>query len=463
MTEEFETFRDHFLSLYQSIVTDVAKRVDATPSVPSKDGRTARALERSASATLPEFAAQIAQREFTKQRGLPSSAPSNALSERALATGDSARVCAELAFRYLKARLRGDAETLLAVESEFRASICDPAWATTIDEYLSFFGPSGIRREIPYVRAASVGDRVVTIPANARLALAGDWGTGAQPAIQILKLIRDMKPDLFVHLGDIYYSGTPSECVSGFKSIIDAVLRAGDHSVPVFTLSGNHDMYCGGVGYYDLIQKLNQPPNVQPASFFCLRSADEKWQTLALDTGLHDYSPLSVEDAVTYLEDDELEWHCARLREFPGRTILLSHHQLFSAFSPIGKPKDGQRSASNPHLLKAFNELARAGKIVAWFWGHEHALTIYKPFAGLERGRCIGHGAVPVSIRDDIYLPLPDLVEQPTIEPGTKLGSRGAVYAHGYALLELDGETCKARYYQDLGGRPDLIYSELIR
>jgi 3',5'-cyclic AMP phosphodiesterase CpdA len=158
-------------------------------------------------------------------------------------------------------------------------------------------------------------------------------------------------------------------------------LRIG-HALPVFTLSGNHDMYCGGVGFYELIKHLNSPPFTQTASFFCLRSADEKWQLLAMDTGLHDDNPASVADALTYLEEDELAWHCDRIKEFAGRTILLSHHPLFSAFSAIGPSNaSGRRSATNPLLLKAFERMVVSKPIAAWFWGHEHTLSIYGPFA----------------------------------------------------------------------------------
>jgi hypothetical protein len=63
-------------------------------------------------------------------------------------------------------------------------------------------------------------------------------------------------------------------------------------------------MYCGGIGFYDLIQKLNPSGSRQPGSFFCLRSVDQRWQFLAMDTGLHDDSPFSVTDALTFLEKD---------------------------------------------------------------------------------------------------------------------------------------------------------------
>jgi hypothetical protein len=198
----------------------------------------------------------------------------------------------------------------------------------------------------------------------------------------------------------------------------------------------------GGRGYYDLIKTINKAPFEQPASFFCLRTSDERWQFLAMDTGLHDYSPMSVSDAITYIEPDELEWHSQRIEEFPGKTVLLSHHQLFSAFSTIGSPVDGKRSPTNPKLYEAFRRLNNSNKVTAWFWGHEHTLSIYEPFLGLERGRCIGNGAVPTSIIDKIYEPLKDLDQTPSIKKDTQLSPVGGVYAHGYAVVSLSGGTC---------------------
>ena len=280
MTEDFETFRDHFLSLYQSAVTSVARRIDATPDPTSRDGFAARGLENSASSVLPGVANDIARHAYAQQRDLALPPIADGLDERVLSKGDMARVCAELAFRYMKAKVSGDSGAIAEIIAEFKASTCDPAWATTIEEYLRYFGPAGKRREIPYVRPATVGPRTIEIPAGARLTLVGDWGTGAQPAIQVLKQISNLNPDVFIHLGDIYYSGTLEECDTAFTSLINAVLRREKPSLPVFTLPGNHDMYCGGVGYYDLVRTLNAPPATQMASFFCLRSSDSNGSSL---------------------------------------------------------------------------------------------------------------------------------------------------------------------------------------
>lgn len=456
MSDNFKTVRDPILSLYQSAVGEVAQKIDA---------RTAKAtsqragLRRSASSTYPDQAAQIAQREFQKSAGGGSPLSTAGPAARELSKGGIAQVCAELGLRYIKALALRDEQAIVQLKNEFIAGTCDPEWITTLEAYRSYFGEDGKRKPIPYVRASTVGPKTIEIKANARVALMGDWGTGALPAIDILKYMAGDSPDVVVHLGDIYYSGTPEECNTNFVDPINGILRK-DKTLPIYSLSGNHDMYCGGLGFYSLIAELNAAPFTQPASFFCLRSADEKWQLLAMDTGLHDDNPGTVAGAVTHLEDDEVAWHCDRISEFPGRTILLSHHQLFSAFSPIGAlGSDGKRSAVNPLLLKAYKQMTSTKEIAAWFWGHEHTLSIYNPFAGLERGRCLGHGAVPVSTIDEIYKPLADLDNTPSMLDPSKLGTTGGVYNHGYALLSL-GDACRADYYQATSKGRELIFSE---
>ncbi len=394
MPDSFKTFSDPLISLYQSAVTEIAKKIDTGAAIAP---RSRAGLQRSSISTLPGIAADIAEREYSRATGSVAPPAPTRPSTRELSKTGIAQVCAEWGWRYIRALAASDASAIKQLENEFTAGTCDPAWLNTLVEYKRFF-ENGKRKAIPYVRAPDVGPKTIEIKANARVALVGDWGTGAIPAIEVLRHIADQNPDILLHLGDIYYSGTAAECQSNFIDPIDAVLRKGN-PLPVYSLAGNHDMYCGGVGFYDLIKKLNPAPFTQPASFFCLRSADEKWQLLAMDTGLHDDNPATVAGALTYIEEDELAWHCDRIREFSGRTILLSHHQLFSAFSPIGAINaEGKRSAVNPLLLEAFQRMTVSKGIAAWFWGHEHTLSIYQPFAGLERGRCVGHGAVPVSV-----------------------------------------------------------------
>ncbi len=450
------TYRDHLLSVYQSAAADVARGAAARAA----DGPPGAApLGRSmvgTGAAIEAAAAEVAGRRMQARRGVepPPGAP----------LGPSVRSCAELGLQLLEAKVRGDGAEVARLTGEFTGGVCDPAWASTILEYAKYFGPNGTRRSVPYVRPAEAGEGVIEIKAGARVGLVSDWGTGAGPAREVMRHLAALAPDVLVHLGDIYYSGTPRECEANFRLVVDAAF-APEGAPPTYVLAGNHDMYCGGVGYYGLISSLNAGSKRQKASFFCLRSSDERWQVLAMDTGLHDYSPLSVNDAVTHIETEELEWHRRRVAEFDGKTILLSHHQAFSAFSAIG-PADsqGRRDATNPNLMAAYRTLNAGSKVAAWFWGHEHNLCVYDRFGGVERGRCIGHGAVPVFATDDVYAPLADLADAPTLVPSTKLALDGGVWAHGFALLTLGegGAPCRAEYHQVPTDDPSPLYVESI-
>ena len=236
--------------------------------------------------------------------------------------------------------------------------------------------------------------------------------------------------------------------------IVNQVFQRGVNPIPVFTLSGNHDMYSGGEGYYGLLRELNPAPHQQTASFFCLRDPGNAWQFIAMDTGLHDDDPFNVDTVLTFLEPDEEAWLEARLAEFSGRTILLSHHQLFSALSQIGpRAANGALDPVNPNLAKSFTKFKAAAKqdIVAWYWGHEHMFTVYDAFAGLARGRCLGNGAIPVPASAAAYTPINGLSAVPSFAdcklPVTPVG----VYAIGFAILTLqaDGEG-RAEYFQEL-------------
>lgn len=48
------------------------------------------------------------------------------------------------------------------------------------------------------------------IPKGAKVAIIGDYGTGLPDSIALLKdLIIDKQVDIILHLGDVYYAGTP--------------------------------------------------------------------------------------------------------------------------------------------------------------------------------------------------------------------------------------------------------------
>jgi len=198
---------------------------------------------------------------------------------------------------------------------------------------------------------------------------------------------------------------------------------------------------------------------------------------LALDTGLNDHDPFTVATDLTWLEPSEEAWHIDKIRQFGaagGRTILLSHHQPFSAFNVIGRGrcKPQGEEAGNPRLLASYRELLGAANspahIAAWFWGHEHNMCVYEPTLGVGKGRCIGHGAVPVLANHDAYAALaslrnpPSLIEDPR-HPGSQLqlDRNGSVYANGFVVLRLHGPTAEASYWQDTDWQTPMFVERL--
>jgi hypothetical protein len=446
MASELTTFRNGVLSVYQSAIEDLAHKVAArelTPGDrPGLDNHIVAAGAAVAASRMPDATGQIPA--VAAQTG-------------------KFRVCAELGLQYLEAQARGDQAAAAQLKDKIAFSECDAKWIGTLDEYAKYFGPGGGLREVPYIRAGAVGKQVLDLKPNARVALIADWGTGTDIAVGLLQSVKRQKPDVVIHLGDVYYSGTEAECDTFFLQIVNDVLDRAHTGIPVYTIPGNHDMYSAGLGFYGLIKGLNTGAQRQPASFFCLRATDGAWQFLAMDTGLHDHDPLQVTEVLTYLEKDEEDWHVERIKEFPGLTILLSHHQLFWAFSQIGQPdKNGNLHPCNPNLLASYNRFTDAGpdRIPAWFWGHEHNLCIYKPYAGLQFGRCIGHGAIPVFGTDAPYDVPSGLLDPPKLIDNTKLGVSGGVYAHGYVMIGFSGAVAKVDYFQGTADEPS--YTENI-
>jgi hypothetical protein len=233
--------RDHFLSVYQSAVTEVAAQSTGTAEQ---------------KASLVEAAGKLAAMRNDDSSDL---APMGDFAASVKKVGE-AQSCATLGLMYFEAKVRGDDATVNRISEELRLSSCDSGWVKTLTEYVGYFGPWGTPAAIPYIRAGAVGNRVITTPADPVIGVIGDWGTGGDRARAILEQIKGMKPDILVHLGDVYYSGTATEYQENFISVVDDVFDRESTNLPVFTLAGNHDMYSGGKGYYGAVNSLRVGP-----------------------------------------------------------------------------------------------------------------------------------------------------------------------------------------------------------
>jgi hypothetical protein len=430
----FVAFRDLEASLWQSALDTVAAR-QAAGLAPYSDEAAELPLRTPASALTP---LGVAAGELITRLKQGAATPAGlAAGVAAAITSPAARHTAE-AVALARAFPVSAHQFLSALTVRFGPQ--DPLWLETAYYYFTYLTSERLLGRVPYTPPQRPDDFVLTdLPDPARVALFADWGTGTAPAYDLIRRVLARQPDVLIHLGDIYYSGREPEIRARF---LDPLERARKERaappLPTYSLCGNHDMYGGGVPYYGLLEQLGQP-----ASCFCLRN--DHWQLIALDTG-HNSGLLPPD--LTWLQDAEVGWLRGLVSGADARkTVLLSHHQLFSAFEPIGAEEDGVNHRLYEQVKPVLDRVAR------WFWGHEHSLIVYEPFAPEDGGpevaaRCIGHGAIPVAE-----------AERPKRRPkvvmktvDVQLGRAGGFFNHGYAVLELNGPAARAFYYESTPG-----------
>ncbi|MEO6978165.1 MAG: hypothetical protein ABI113_07275, partial [Mucilaginibacter sp.] len=153
------------------------------------------------------------------------------------------------------------------------------------------------------------------------------------------------------------------------------------------------------------------------------------------------------------LQPSEVIWHANKLDNFGGKTILLSHHQLFSASAVIDSKT---KTYINPHLQATFAKYYK--QVAAWFWGHEHILGIFAgdtKQTGLAKGRLVGNSGYEEWGGEDAY----NTVANPTypyLSPIVKVDTDAVTwksktyqfYEHGFALIQLQGSSATVDYYQ---------------
>jgi hypothetical protein len=311
----------------------------------------------------------------------------------------------------------------------------DPEWIECVIDGFK----TQLKGKAPFVQHQNLNDFLQTIDDRAVVALVGDWGAHNDAAEKVAQQIRAAKPDIVIHLGDIYYAGQNNEATEALKiwplaDPVTNVIPAGTS----FALNGNHEMFCGGDAYFGEVFRAFG----QKASYFGLRS--NFWQILAFDSAYIEFRLLSPEDAQN--TDARLasqwNWLVDKFRNSSLPTILLSHHEPIS--SSAQEFSDGQNLRSD---FQKF--LAAAGRPpFGWFFGHEHLCTIYdfKPDSFPTRGRLIGHGSIPHSA------PAPGQQADPGCFPAflmnTETNDDGDAVS-GFALLKFDGATIDISYINE--------------
>jgi hypothetical protein len=279
---------------------------------------------------------------------------------------------------------------------------------------------------------------VEPIPAAARVAVFGDWGTALYGAPRIARALEQQAEEagfeLLLHLGDVYYSGTERELKAGLlEAWPNLVTRRR-------SLNANHEMYTGGHAYFEtLLPEFNQSSSV-----FAFQN--DHWLLAGLDSAFDDDD--LAEGQEVWL------WHLAE-QAGDRRLLLFTHHQPFSLFE-----KGGER------LRQKLAPILTEKRIFAWYFGHEHRCVLYDKHEGYGLlARCVGHGGYPY-LRDSFG----GVPSEPTGDPEQVLrrlparndapsglvldgpnhdveGHQDDYGPHGFLVLDLQGPHCTERLY----------------
>jgi hypothetical protein len=323
----------------------------------------------------------------------------------------------------------------------------DPGWVIDIAGSMLDRLADGNHRFNPLPARQEITD-------TARVVAVGDWGTGIPRARAVAGFMADEVAGALaegreahvVHLGDVYYSGTPDEVdrhvlAAGLWPVTTEQAHGG---VTSWSLNGNHDMYGGGYGYFNRLLKdprfaAQRSSDDLTTSFFELVAPS--WEFVALDTA---WDP----DVLSHgrsgvLEDPQAEFAvrvAAEAREAGRKLVLLSHHQLVSVYD---------RADLGTVLPIKLKPVLDSGQVTAWLWGHEHRCMGFEPVSGVNSPRCIGHGGVPVLMQHDVDDPVPPpgaWEERDYLEQDGDHWQR-----FGFAVLDLANDHIAVRYRNELG------------
>lgn len=308
------------------------------------------------------------------------------------------------------------------------------------------------------------------LPETCKIALVSDWATGTKSSFAVLKSIATHKPEYFIHLGDVYYSGRLSEHKNNLVEPIQRYLP----NTRYFTTPGNHDYYSGSKGIKYSLKSMGQN-----ASYFSLYNS--KIQFEGLDTGFNDSNCFDtlVETAHnTSVVATENNWHQQRVQvcKNSGRKLcFLSHHMVVSPWTPAGNIGN-KTSPVNPALWEQYSSVMT--DIDLWFYGHDHSFAILDPYTyrgtTLERPRMIGNGSAqyrenPIDVYNETKPTVFGALDTPNpsirpIFPSVKMSLLNPCYV----ICDISSTKMIVEYYElpqtNLGvyGPATVLHSEVI-
>ncbi|MBE0686639.1 MAG: DNRLRE domain-containing protein, partial [Anaerolineaceae bacterium] len=228
--------------------------------------------------------------------------------------------------------------------------------------------------------------QIFTSPAHANgqpfmVAAGGDGASGITNSANVVNLINNLNPDMFLYLGDVYNKGTYTEFINWygneqtffgqFKSITNPIV-------------GNHEYENGEApGYFDYWDNVPDYYSYDAGG----------WHFIALNSN-HSVVPVNSGSA-------QYQWLQSDLNSNSDKcTVVYFHHPLFN----IGPP------SSTTELMDIWNLLAQSNVEIA-LTGHDHTYQRWSPLGingqpdpnGITQfvAGASGHGVQTISKTDD--------------------------------------------------------------
>jgi len=278
------------------------------------------------------------------------------------------------------------------------------------------------------------------------LALLSDWASDTEESDKVAHLTARYAPDYTIHMGDIYFVGTPKEVEENFTAPYSSWYYGASGSL---ALSGNHEMYSNGNAYFQhllpaMYAQVGEVRKTQQAGFFCLES--EYWRIIGIDTGYTSVSrPLLeiISPPDCHLRKEQIDWlrDTVKLGDPNDKRglVFISHHPYISAFRE-------EYIRPGEQIREIMGETERP---VIWFWGHDHRLVVYNKASNgkgpAAYGRCLGHGGLPVEIRMPASQADIDKINLYDRRIRKQLSGYSLGY-NGFVILKLAGEKLVAGY-----------------